>query len=92
MYTISPYHFILRDAPHDALNTEYHLRSGDYFAMIAGVLGFVEERLTTCDNTSRELVLLRQLRESLAEVRYSHTLVKKDIAKDDMPRTDNRTV
>lgn len=87
----SPYYLVLRDFPapntdepietlEDATRIErlkFHIKTEDYFAMLATALGIVEEKLATCEQkedkenpfVSKEVKLLRSLR---ADLRYAH--------------------
>lgn len=67
-HIVSPLYLIVRDAPAENERLLFHVRSGDYFAMVATALGFVEEALATKEEDalpSPELSVLRQLKKDL---------------------------
>ncbi len=66
-YHIVPSYFVLRDAEEvDRERLLFHINTGDYFAMVATALGFVEEKLSSLEKTpSQELRLLRTLKSDL---------------------------
>lgn len=67
-YILSPAYFIIRDAEPNRERLLFHLKTGDYFAVLATALGFIEEALV--DNKANtipraELALLRDMRKDL---------------------------
>ena len=65
---VSPLYLIVRDAPSEHERLLFHVQSGDYFAMVATALGFVEEALAAKEEDilpSPELSVLRQLKKDL---------------------------
>lgn len=88
---LSPVSFIIRDVPDNRERLLFHIKTGDYFAMLATALGFVEETLTsTKEDTegeatfSRELALLRDMKKDLLflNTRYDiHEKIKEETKK-----------
>lgn len=77
MAIVSPYVipspvFIIRDTPE---RIDFHVKNGDYLAMLATALGFIEERLTACGGADAEARLARELRDDL---RYVHSKYRID--------------
>lgn len=77
MSIVSPYVilspvFVIRDTPE---KIDFHVRNGDYLAMLATALGFVEERLKACGGADAEAKLVEELRKDL---RYVHSKYQVD--------------
>ncbi len=76
----SPYVLYLRDEAQDARREklEFHVESGDYFLMLAGALGFVEEALAQCEAgkslKGEERKILKELREDLVYVHRNYRI------------------
>lgn len=67
----------LNDAP-DSI--EFHIKSGDYFAYVATMLGFMEEALTTRDadeTTEKVARLAKQLRHDLRYVQANYHILER---------------
>ena len=82
-HIVSSSYFILRDIPNQRERLLFHLRTGDYFAMLATALGFVEEGLSSREkrqigeNPSPELVLLRDMKKDLLFLNAQYEIHKK---------------
>lgn len=69
---------VLRDAP---LNSDFHIRSGDFFSFIATLMGSFEETLATCeceagkDIQARQQRLARELRHTLRFLQAHYTIL-----------------
>ncbi len=72
-YTLSgPLFWLLCDRPSERTRLQYHLKTGDYFGVLATALGFVEEAFEEKEDSiipSRELLLLRDLKK---DAQYLH--------------------
>lgn len=61
----------------------FHLKTGDYFAMLATILGFVEETLERAESKNLELAqkeaaLARRLREDLIYLQEHYRIEEKN--------------
>jgi hypothetical protein len=64
----SPVYFILRDREPAHERLLFHIKTGDYFAMLATALGFIEEALENTETSiipSAELMVLRNMKKDL---------------------------
>jgi hypothetical protein len=91
VYSIrSPYILYIHDAPREEYErTDFHIRSGDYFAMLAGALGFVEEALRECEagtpTSTDKAELVQKMRKELV---YLHKHYQINKAKEPKQFTD----
>jgi len=79
-FVSSPVYFIVRDAPSENERLLFHIRTGDYFAMVATALGFVEEALETKEEDtlpSPELSVLRQIKKDLLFLHAHYDICEK---------------
>lgn len=79
-YIESPLYFIIRDAPAKNERLLFHIRTGDYFAMLATALGFVEEALEAKEERvvpSPELSVLRQMKKDLLFLHANYNIREK---------------
>ena len=75
MYAISSNALIINDSP-ERIN--FHIESGDYFAFLATIMGFMEEALGKCESdavSEREKFLARELRHDLRYVQANYTIL-----------------
>lgn len=64
---------VLRDSPQ---RIDYHIRTGDYFSVLATLVGFLEEALGPNSSASeREKALARELRTDLRYVQANYKIV-----------------
>jgi hypothetical protein len=82
---LSPYVLVLRDELPEKERLErlnFHLAAGDYFPLLATILGFAEESLSTCSDTeglsARQVELLRSVKKDLMHLHANYRIVRKD--------------
>jgi hypothetical protein len=78
-YVIAPTYFVIRDTP-DHTRLLFHLKTGDYFAVLATALGFIEEALAKREMrpiSSPELALVRDMRDDLLFLHKEYEIRKK---------------
>lgn len=83
VYVLSPLFYTIRDAADDKRieRLEFHVKSGDYFPMLATILGFVEETLTQCGKSElaeRQYTLLKDVKKDLMHLHQKYDIKKKD--------------
>jgi len=75
-YTLKERVMALFDSPK---NIDFHIRSGDYFAMLATIMGFLEEALDTCvgehGGNDRQRALAREVRHDLRYVQANYEII-----------------
>lgn len=72
-YTLhSPYRLWLRDASNERQQLLFHVRSGDYFATLATVLGLIND-LSELDPRSKDT--LERIRDDLVYLQSTHAIV-----------------
>lgn len=78
MYTIRQNVSVLRDSPQ---NIDFHIRSGDYFAYLATMMGFMQEAFELRDGelTGPEEELARELRNDLRYVQANYAIVPRQL-------------
>ncbi|MDB5237502.1 MAG: hypothetical protein JWL88_604 [Parcubacteria group bacterium] len=79
MYVSSSNTLVLNDSP-ERIN--FHIESGDYFAFLATVMGFVEEALSKCESdlvSEREKFLARELRHDLRYVQANYKILPRSL-------------
>jgi hypothetical protein len=74
-YAISSRTLTVRDTPE---HIDLHIETGDYFAMLATVMGFMQEGLEECKGRSREHELAQELRQDLRYLQQHYRIVRKD--------------
>jgi hypothetical protein len=65
---------VLFDSPK---NIDFHIRTGDYFSVLATVMGFMEEALTVCEHVPEAAyhkTLARELRHDLRYVQANYQI------------------
>lgn len=70
--------YLLNDSPE---HLDFHVKTGDYFAFVATLMGFVEESLARCDSTNvphNEREMARELRNDLQYVHSNYKIVPRD--------------
>ncbi|MEK7530536.1 MAG: hypothetical protein AAB573_01600 [Patescibacteria group bacterium] len=74
--------WVVQDAPQadDGLRLAFHLKSGDYFGVLAAALGFVEERLRGCVESEHdpELQLVKRMHTDLVRLHKGYRIEKRD--------------
>jgi hypothetical protein len=76
----SPFYFVIRDAENDTERLLFHIQTGDYFAMLATALGFIEEALARTDVDvipSAELAVLRHMKKDLIFLNARYRICEK---------------
>ena len=71
-YTFTEQFKILLDSPQQI---DFHIRSGDYFAFLATMMGFMEEALSVCAHdeiVDQQRKLARELRHDLRYVQANY--------------------
>lgn len=84
-HVLSPLYFLFRDKDETEdiegieKRVRFHIETGDYFAMLATALGFVEEALQNTETTaeSAELALLRNLKKGLIFLDHRYEIREK---------------
>jgi hypothetical protein len=79
MYIQTNEHLIFRDSPE---HIDFHIQSGDYFAFLATMMGFMEEALERCEAaqlTEQECKLARGLRHDLRYIQANHEIRPRDL-------------
>lgn len=79
MYAVSSNALVLHDSPE---NIDFHIRSGDYFAFLATMMGFLEEALGNCESelvSERERSLARELRHDLRYVQANYRIAPREL-------------
>jgi hypothetical protein len=72
---------------------EYHIRSGDYLAMVATALGCMEEALETCASENHEHTrLARELRDNLRYVHAKYTIVPRPTGEEGIIRPSGNLI
>lgn len=71
--------WIIRDAEDDRRleRLEFHLKHGDYFPMVATVLGFVEEALAECKSDIVKAATLKTLKKDLMHLHKHYRITPK---------------
>lgn len=79
VYALSPIFFTFRDAEDDRRieRLEFHLKSGDYFPMLATILGFVEETVKDCAKDDVQYGLIQKVRKDLMHLHKNYRIEKK---------------
>ncbi|MES2225193.1 MAG: hypothetical protein V4480_00085 [Patescibacteria group bacterium] len=70
---------LLMDSPK---NIDFHIRSGDYFAFLATVMGFLEDTATDASNAAGEEKrrdIARELRHDLRYVQANYQILPRDL-------------
>lgn len=68
---------VLRDSPE---RIDYHIRTGDYFSVLATMLGFLEETLVPENETSAHMkALAHELRTDLRYVQANYAIVPRKL-------------
>ena len=84
---LSSVYLVLRDGEDNIERVRYHVKTGDYFAVLATALGFVEESLENLQNkehgapASQELNVLRMLKRDLLFLDERYDIREKAAAK-----------
>ncbi|MEK9160679.1 MAG: hypothetical protein AAB440_01405 [Patescibacteria group bacterium] len=83
VYVLSPLFYTFRDAAddHRIERLEFHVKSGDYFPMLATILGFVEETIAQCGKSElaeRQYTLLKDVKKDLTHLHQKYEIKKKD--------------
>ena len=73
-YALTPRFLLVRDTPE---RIDFHIEHGDYFAFLATLMGFMEERLGSCCEDSKEYQLAQDLRKDLCYVHQKYAIVPK---------------
>lgn len=63
--------------------TNFHIQSGDYFAFLATIMGFLEEASTKCEQVCQsesERQLAHELRQDLRFVHANYKIVPRDFS------------
>ena len=78
-YTIREKITLLFDSPR---NIDFHIRSGDYFSVLATMMGFIEETLAACgaehendSSNEKQRAIARELRHDLRYVQANYEIV-----------------
>lgn len=70
--------YLLNDSPE---HLDFHVKTGDYFAFVATLMGFVEESLARCDSgnvSEYEKKIAREMRNDLQYVHSNYKIVPRD--------------
>ncbi len=75
--TLAPHYFVLRDAKNDEERLKrlvFHLKTDDYFASIATIMGFLKETIQECSQTGTPMrdVQIRTLDDLRKDLLYLH--------------------
>lgn len=72
-YYIQSNTLVLRDSPQ---RIDYHIRTGDYFSVLATMVGFIEDALSSENGmTEEQKALAHELRTDLRYVQANYTIV-----------------
>ena len=82
MYTIDRRVTLLRDTPYEHktfYDLEFHLKNGDYFGVLAGMLGFIIDDYAQKTDTKSVYYasLLRTIQRDLASLHRTHDIIPK---------------
>jgi hypothetical protein len=82
VYALSPIFYTFRDAEDDyrLSRLEFHIKNGDYFPMLATILGFIEETIKQCDKSElaeRQYALLKDVKKDLMHLHQKYRIEKK---------------
>ncbi|HWU24723.1 MAG TPA: hypothetical protein VN086_03140 [Candidatus Paceibacterota bacterium] len=76
-YSISSAALVLRDSPQ---RIDYHIRTGDYFSVLATIVGFIEDSLASQNGmTAEQKALAHELRTDLRYVQANYTIVPRKL-------------
>lgn len=80
VYALSPIFFVFRDATddHRIERLEFHLKNGDYFPMLATILGFLQETVKDCAKDNVQYQLVQDVRKDLMHLHKNYTIKPKD--------------
>ncbi len=80
VYALSPIFFTFRDAEDDRRieRLEFHLNAGDYFPMLATILGFLQETAKDCAKDDVQYELIKKVRKDLMHLHQNYRITKKD--------------
>lgn len=70
---------VLRDSPE---HIDFHIQTGDYFAFLATMMGFIEEALGNCESelvSERERFLARELRHDLRYIQANYRITPREL-------------
>ncbi len=75
-----PSYWVIRDAEDDyrLQRLEFHLKQGDYFPMVATVVGFIEEALKECKSDVVKASTLATLKKDLMHLHKHYRITQKD--------------
>lgn len=80
MYVYASNIRLLRDSP---AHIDFHIKSGDYFAFLATMMGVLEEALGKCESellSDRERTLARELRHDLRYVQANYEITERELS------------
>lgn len=75
MYAIRSSALLFRDTPE---RIDFHVKSGDYIALVATVMGFLQEGLERCPASKKEHELAADLLKDLRHVHKHYRIVPKE--------------
>lgn len=80
VYALSPIFFVFRDAAddHRIERLEFHLKNGDYFPMLATILGFLQETVKDCAKDSTQYQLVQDVRKDLMHLHKNYRIEPKE--------------
>lgn len=91
MYVTSPNTLTLKDSPQ---HIDFHIQTGDYFAFLATMMGFLEEALSKCESelvSERERNMARELRHDLRYVQANYQITPRQLVDiQTIPRNGNQ--
>ncbi len=61
----------------DDTRRDFHIKTGDYFASLATIIGFIEEKIQETDPESMEARLLEGVRKDAIYIQKNYTLKHK---------------
>tara|TARA_Y100001958_G_C21076320_1_gene434141 strand:+ start:610 stop:807 length:198 start_codon:yes stop_codon:yes gene_type:complete len=61
----------------DSTRRDFHMKTGDYFASLATIIGFIEEKMQEVDPDSMESRLLEGIRKDAIHLQENYTLKHK---------------
>ncbi|KND50816.1 MAG: hypothetical protein AB202_00215 [Parcubacteria bacterium C7867-007] len=79
MYSTPTTTLILNDSPQ---HIDFHIKTGDYFAFLATMMGFLEEALNNCESelvSERERAMARELRHDLRYVQANYQITPRQL-------------
>jgi hypothetical protein len=79
MYLQTTESLVLRDSPE---HIDFHIQSGDYFAFLATMMGFMEEALSKCESdlvSERERYLAHELRHDLRYIQANYRIMPREL-------------